>query len=155
MPKNKEKEDEFFIKKRQLNALFDSTYPLDINLWRGQKPDERGNPIFYPILKSFLLSNGNVRDPDIETYDVNGELWVKCTSGGISLFDVLGVPNKKWDYYRLPANAKIPDGLVITRDKLNPRHQSTHYSIRPHWDMPLKKFLMLLDELATQLIKEN
>ena len=30
---NKEqKEDEFFIKKRELGELFDSTFPLDVNL---------------------------------------------------------------------------------------------------------------------------
>ncbi|HVK98214.1 MAG TPA: hypothetical protein VM553_00305 [Dongiaceae bacterium] len=94
MPKNKEKEDEFFIKKRQLNALFDSTYPLNINLWRGQKPDERGNPIFYPILKSFLLSNGNVRDPDIETYEVSGELWVNAPAAAFRFLMCWVYPTK-------------------------------------------------------------
>lgn len=147
-------EDEYFIQKRELGELFDSSYVLDVNLWRGQKPGERGNPICYPILKSFLLSNGRTREPDILTYDVHGELWVKATSGGVSLFDVLGVPVRRWDYYRLEAGTPIPVGLVITRDSFNKRFEATHYSVRPNWDMPLKKFLMLLDELAAKFVKE-
>lgn len=51
-------EDEYFIHKREIGELFDSSHDLDVNLWRGQKTSERGQPITYPILKSFLLSNG-------------------------------------------------------------------------------------------------
>lgn len=152
---NEKKENEYLIEKRELGELFDSDYDLNINLWRGQKPNERGNPLLYPILKTFKLSNGRTRKPDIKTYPKNGELWIDSNSGGVSLFDVLGVPNRKWDYYRLPAGAKIPDGLAITKDQFNQVHQATHYSIKAKWDMPLTRFLMLLDELAAQLVVEN
>lgn len=150
----KENEDQFFIKKRELGELFDSSYSLDVNLWRGQKKQQQGSPVLYPILKSFKLSNGNTRKADIDTYSVDTELWVKCTSGGVSLFDLLGVPVKRWDYYRIPKGVKIPDGLVITKDTFNTNYNSTHYSIRPHWDMPVSKFCMLLDELTKELIFE-
>ena len=149
-----EKEDSYFINKRALGELFDSKFPLNLHLWRGQKPAEKGNPVLYPTLKAFLLSNGKRREPDIDTYEKNGTTWVKATSGGVSLFDALGVPNSKWKYYRLPAGTDIPHGLVITKDSFNPRHNATHYSLRPNWDMPLKKFLMLLDQVATKLVAE-
>lgn len=150
-----EKEDDYFIHKRELGELFDSKFDLNVNLWRGQKPEERGSPALYPILKAFKLSNGRIRKPDIKTYPLNNEVWIDCKSGGISLFDLLGVPNKKWDYYKLPAGIRLPFGLVITKDEFNKLHEATHYSIRANWDMPLTKFLMLLDELAVQLIFER
>ena len=151
----KEKEIDDLIHKRELGELFDSKYALNINLWRGQKAEDKSNPPLYPILKSFKLSNGRVRKKDIRTYTKNGESWIDCKSGGVSLFDVLGVPNKKWEYYKLPAGVRIPFGLVITKDEFNDLHRATHYSIRANWDMPLTKFLMLLDELAAQLIFEK
>ena len=148
-------DDELYLEKKKLGELFDSTYPLEVNLWRGQKPEETGKPILYPILKSFLLSSGKTRDPDILTYSKDGELWIDSRSGGISLFDRLGVPNKSWLYYRLSIRAKIPYGLYIEKNGFNRRHGSFHYSIKAGWDMPLTKFLILLDELALSLTAEN
>lgn len=153
--KNETIEDELYLNKRKIGELFDSSYPVDLNLWRGQKPEEYGQPVLYPILKSFLLSNGKPREPDIKTYPRGGELWIDSKSGGVSLFDKLGVPNSKWLYYRLSSGLKIPHGLHITKDSFNKRHESFHYSIRASWDMPLTKFLMLLDKLAMHLISET
>lgn len=146
-----EKESEFYIQKRKLNALFDYKTPLDTTIYRGQKPLDKGKPLLYPILKAFKLSNGRNRDPDIITYQKNGEDWVDSSKGGISLFDVLGKPVLSWDYYKLDSKTKIPRGLVITRDAEKKDNIPVHYSIRPHWDMPLSKFCFLLDDLATQL----
>ena len=153
--KKKSMDEDLYLEKRKLGELFDSSYDLEINLWRGQKPEETGQPILYPILKSFLLSNGKTRDPDIETYRKNGELWIDSKSGGISLFDRLGVPNKKWLYYRLGVGMKIPHGLYIVKDSFNRHHNSFHYSIKAGWDMPLTKFLILLDKLAVDLFSEE
>lgn len=152
--KKRSMDEDLYLDKRKLGELFDSSYPLDVNLWRGQKPDDAGKPILYPILKSFLLSNGKTRDPDIKTYQKGDEQWIDSKSGGVSLFDKFGVPNKKWLYYRLSAGMEIPHGLYIVKDNYNPRHESHHYSIKAGWDMPLKKFLMLLDELAINLVAE-
>lgn len=105
-------------------------------------------------MKSFLLSNGNTRDPDIQTCQKDGVVWIESRSGGISLFDRLGVPNSKWLYYRLSVGVKIPNGLYIVKDSFNKRHKSFHYSIKAGWDMPLKNFLILLDELSVNLISE-
>ena len=145
-----EKEDEYFIKKRELGELFDSAFDLQINLWRGDNP-HNDHSIFYPILKAYLLSNGKLRKEDIKTFKRNGELWVKCKTGGISLFDRKGVPVKSWEYYLLKAHTKIPHGLVITKDEYKESLEATHYTIRPNWDMPVTKFCRLLDELAKEL----
>ena len=148
-----EKEDSYFVEKRALGELFDSKYDLNVNLFRGKNPNN-DDPILYPILKSFLLSNGRVREEDIKTYRKSGELWVKCKTGGISLFDAVGCPVKSWDYFMLSLNkTKIPRGLVITKDGWHKRFKCYHYTIRPNWDMSVTKFCILLDQLAAQLVK--
>ena len=153
--KKKSMDDDLYLEKRKLGELFDSSYSLEVNLWRGQKPGDTGSPALYPILKSFLLSNGRTRDPDIVTYKQDGVLWIDSKSGGGSLFDRFGVPNKKWIYLKLAIGTNIPHGLYIVKDRFNRRHESYHYSIKAGWDMPLKNFLMLLDELAKSLSLEN
>ena len=146
----KQTESEFLIRKRELGELFDSNYDLDINLFRGINPNNELPPL-YPILKAFKLSNGRPRLPDIKTYMKNGELWVDSTSGGISLFDRIGVPVKSWEFLLLKAGTKLKLGLVITKDDYKERFDATHYTIRPQWDMPVTQFCFLLDDLATAL----
>ena len=153
--KNEEKEDEYFINKRALGELFDSKFPLSVHLWRGQKPEESHSPVLYPLLKSYLLANGNTREPDIDTYSKGGTTWVKANGKGVSLFDVLGVPHSKWNYYKIPAGTPIPHGLVVVKDKFNSKHKATHYSMCPNWDMPLKNYLMLLDKIIPALVSEK
>lgn len=159
---NLEKDGDLFIKKRELGTLFDSKNPLKTPLYRGQHPDRRGDPVLYPILKSFLKSNGQERPADIKTYEKNGEIWVDAKSGGVSLFDMVGLPMKGWDYYRIDVTGNIPIGLVITKDReyraYKPKFgevQPSHYTIHPCWNMPLKQFLMLLDNLTKQFNRVN
>ena len=140
MAKDDKKEDEYFIKKRELGELFDSKFPLTLHLWRGQKPEEGHCPVLYPLLKSYLLSNGRTREPDIDTYQKSDTTWIKANGKGVSLFDVFGVPNIKWNYYKIPAGTAIPAGLVIVKDKFNSKHKASHYSICPNWDMTLKNY---------------
>lgn len=148
-----EKEDKYFVEKRELGELFDSAFDLNVNLFRGRNPN-KDDPVLYPILKSFLLSDGRVRNEDIKTYDKNGEKWVDCKSGGISLFDALGFPVKSWDYFVLSIEkTKIPFGLVITKDDWHKKFKCYHYTIRPNWDMPVTKFCVLLDDLVKCLQK--
>ncbi len=146
-----QEESDFIIKKRELGELFDSNYDLNINLFRGNNSGNNG-PVLYPVLKAFLLSNGRLRKEDIKTYPrKGGELWVDSRSGGISLFDKMGIPVKSWEYYILRIKTKLPLGLVITKDEWNGRFNATHYTIRPQWDMQVKNFCLLLDELTACL----
>ena len=150
--KEEKEEDQYLIEKIELGELFDSKFNLNVNLFRGRNPNNK-DPILYPILKSFLLSDGRLRNEDIKTYRKNGELWVNSKSGGISLFDAKGYPVKSWEYYLLTINTKIPFGLVITKDDFHRKFKCYHYTIRPNWDMPVSKFCMLLDELSECLKK--
>jgi hypothetical protein len=150
------------MQKRQLGMIFDIDTPLKMPLYRGQRPDARGDSILYPILKAFLKSNGQERPADIKTYTKNGVLWVDAESGGVSLFDMVGIPMRGWNYYKIEINGKIPIGLVITKDReyrsYKPKYgemQPSHYTIHPNWDMPLKQFLMLLDNFVTQFNRVN
>ena len=161
MTNNKRKtESEFYIKKRNLGQLFDNNTPLKTDLYRGQKPEDRTSPLLHPILKDYLLSNGKTRYADMVPYSKNGEPWVSSAKGGVSLFDIIGTPVASWDYYKIASGTTLPLGLVIVRDKPNPNLQKNptdpipvHYSIRPHWDMPLKGFLILLDELVSSFTR--
>ena len=143
-------EKELFLDKNEINNIFDSKYDLNINLFRGRNPNN-DDPILYPILKSFLMSNNKVRNADIKTYMKNGVLWINSKSGGVSLFDALGYPVKSWDYYVLPIGTKIPHGLMISRDDYHKKFKCYHYSIRAQWDMTVEKFCHLLDELTKSL----
>jgi hypothetical protein len=108
-----------------------------------------------------FFKSGQERPADIKTYTKNGVLWVDAVSGGVSLFDMFGIPMKSWDYYKIEINGKIPAGLVITKDReyraYKPKLGETppsHYTIHPNWDMPLTQFL-LLDNLVTQFNRVN
>jgi Tse2 ADP-ribosyltransferase toxins len=152
MKNEKQKEDRFFIEKKELGELFDSKFSLNVNLYRGNNPNNNSSAL-YPILKSFLLSDGRIRKADIKTYLKNGVEWINSKYGGVSLFDVKGCPVRSWEYYLLAVGAKIPFGLVITKDDFNENFKCYHYSIRANWDMPVSKFCILLDELSKELKK--
>ena len=61
---------------------------------------------------------------------------------------------KDWVHYLIPAGTSLPEGLAIVEDSYNETYQSTHYTIAPARDMPLSQFKQLLNELATEAIKE-
>jgi len=85
---------------------------------------------------------------DIQIYKKNGIDFVSKDTGGISTFDreKLGFGGYWW---KIPKGTKIPDGLRISRD-FNPKPSThpTHYTIRPLFDMPLSRYIFLLEELA-------
>jgi hypothetical protein len=85
---------------------------------------------------------------DIAIYDHSGTTYVKKDSGGISTLEkpTSGFADHWW---RIPKGTKIPLGLRISRD-YNPKPgiKPTHYSIRPLSDMPLSRYISLLQELA-------
>ena len=41
-----QKESEFYIKKRAILELFDSKYPLAVNLWRGERLPSDGTSFY-------------------------------------------------------------------------------------------------------------
>lgn len=85
---------------------------------------------------------------DIQIYKKNGTDYVSKDTGGISTFDreKQGFGGFWW---KIPKGTKIPPGLRISMD-FNPKPSAspTHYTIRPLFDMPLTRYIYLLEELA-------
>jgi hypothetical protein len=73
---------------------------------------------------------------------------VTANGNGFSAFDhltdVMKKPGKK--IWRIKRGSSLPLGLVLVEDK-RPGHKG-HYMIAPHQNMPLKKYLGLLEELG-------
>ena len=46
---------------------------------------------------------------------------------------------------------KLPNGLVLVKDKYNKALGATHYTIAPKYDMPVEVFRSLLNQLAARL----
>ena len=127
-----------------------------VNLWRARRLRPAGT-VFGLVETDMVLSNGQVRPPDITIETRNGAKWVLCRPSprGLSTFDAPNVfKGTSWEYYRIPKGTQLPHGLAIVKDKFNPRLSATHYTIAPAHDMPLDQFKGLLDQLALLLIRE-
>lgn len=81
---------------------------------------------------------------------------VVANGNGFSAFDhltrIMRKPGKK--VWRINKGAMIPDGLKLVKDQ-RPGHEG-HYMIAPASNMPLKKYLGLLEELGldrTRVVK--
>ncbi|BFM09576.1 hypothetical protein [Halioxenophilus aromaticivorans] len=85
---------------------------------------------------------------DIQIYKKNGTDYVSKDTGGISTFD-REKPGFGGFWWKIPKGTAVPPGLRISMD-FNPKPSSmpTHYTIRPLFDMPLTKYISLLEELA-------
>ena len=142
------------IEKDKLDRYFDGKTPVD--LWRAlNKKSAQG--VFDFIEQGYVLSNGRPRPADIKIEDIQGVKWVRVKDRprGLSTFDKAGLPKgKHWEYYKIPKNTVLPEGLAVVKDEYNSRFEATHYTLAPAYDMPLDQFKAKLQELATLLIKE-
>jgi hypothetical protein len=89
---------------------------------------------------------------DVKIYTKNGVEYVEAASGGISMFNLpsLSFGNRWW---KLTKGTKIPNGLRISRDAgINKATGQIHYTIRPLYDMPLRIFIALLEQLAAHAV---
>ncbi|WP_215395984.1 hypothetical protein [Rheinheimera oceanensis] len=85
---------------------------------------------------------------DIQIYTKNGVDYVSKDTGGISTFD-REKPGFGTFWWKIPRGTKLPSGLRVSMD-FNPKPSAhpTHYTIRPLYDMPLRQYISLLEELA-------
>jgi hypothetical protein len=86
----------------------------------------------------------SVRARDVDTIEINGITVVKANGKGISVFDQAGInesPMSGW-VWRFPPNTQPPLGLKLVQDKPH------HFCIAPTQNMPLGKYIGLLEELA-------
>lgn len=86
----------------------------------------------------------HVRPRDVDTILINGITIIKANGKGISVFDKVGINNSPmtgW-VWRFASNTQPPFGLKLVQDKPH------HFCIAPTQNMPLGKYIGLLEELA-------
>ncbi|GAB2196849.1 Tse2 family ADP-ribosyltransferase toxin [Sessilibacter sp. MAH4] len=79
---------------------------------------------------------------------INGVDIVIANGNGFSAFNYItpSMKRPKKKIWKIRKGASIPQGLKLVRD-LRPGHDG-HYMIAPERNMPLKKYLGLLEELG-------
>lgn len=111
-------------------------FPEDLDLFRvGNSTHPRWN---------------NVRLDEVETYEVNGVLMVRANNLGVSVYTEdrvkkSGLSGWAW---RIKRGAVLPPTLKIWSD------EDGHGLICPTVDMPLSKYVSLLEELVVHSVKE-
>jgi len=139
--------EDVLIEAGEIDKFFGDKAP--VNLWRARNLSKKGTGLF-DLVEEEQIRNGNVRPPDVTIE--NGIVLVKNRPRGVSTFDKPDVfPRGKWEYYKIPRDMKLPDGLVIVKDKYNKQLGATHYTIAPKHDMPIELFRSLLNQLAIQI----
>ena len=86
----------------------------------------------------------NVRARDVDIVQINGIAIIKANGKGISVFDKVGInesPMSGWGW-RFAPNTQPPIGLKLVQDKPH------HFCIAPTQNMPISKYIGLLEELA-------
>ena len=76
--------------------------------------------------------------------EINGIAIIKANGKGISVFDKVGInesPMSGW-VWRFAPNTQPPIGLKLVQDKPH------HFCIAPTQNMPISKYIGLLEELA-------
>lgn len=90
---------------------------------------------------------------DVLIQKINGIDVVIANGNGFSAFNYLTPIMKRpgKTIWRIKKNAQIPQGLKLVKD-LRPGHEG-HFMIAPEKQMPLKKYLGLLEELGMDRIR--
>lgn len=81
----------------------------------------------------------------------NGIRMVIANGNGFSAFSVITPLMKKpgKHIWKLKKGARLPNGIKVVKD-LRPNHEK-HYMLAPESNMPYKKYLGLLEELASDV----
>ncbi len=145
-----------YERKNLLYRYFDDVVPRD--LFRGQQHSEAklGLPVIYPN-PGFTKADGSVRPPDVLIVERDGMKFVlgcRTTRGkhrGVSMFDRINPALRRFNWYKLSANVKIPEPLAITQED-DAQDIPNHFTIAPKDDMPLELFQVWLNVLCAQLI---
>lgn len=109
-----------------------------------------------------LFRSGNATSPnfsqnralkDISVYEKSGILYVRANGNGFSTFDHIttGMKRQGKNVWKIRKGANIPQGLKIVHDRTPTKNG--HFMIAPDKDMPLMKYLGLLQELGSDITK--
>lgn len=90
---------------------------------------------------------------DVLIVKINGVDVVMANGNGFSAFNYLTSIMKRpgKSIWRIKKHAKMPQGLMLVKD-LRPGHEG-HFMIAPEKQMPLKKYLGLLEELGMDRVR--
>jgi len=109
-----------------------------------------------------LFRSGNSSSPnfsqnralkDVITYEKSGVVYVRANGNGFSTFDHLtsGMKRQSKNVWKIKKGATIPTGLKIVHDRTPTK--KGHYMISPDKEMPLMKYLGLLQELGSDMTR--
>lgn len=109
-----------------------------------------------------LYRSGNASSPnfsqnralkDVSVYDKNGIPHVRANGNGFSTFDHItsGMKRQGKNVWKIKKGIPIPQGLKIVHDRTP--NKKGHFMIAPERDMPLMKYLGLLQELGSDMTK--
>ncbi|WP_166840335.1 hypothetical protein [Rheinheimera pleomorphica] len=90
---------------------------------------------------------------DIVTYERAGIAYVKANGNGFSTFDHIttGMKRQGKNVWMIKKGIPIPAGLKIVHDRTPTK--TGHFMIAPETDMPLMKYIGLLQELGGDMSK--
>lgn len=109
-----------------------------------------------------LFRSGNASSPnfsqnralkDVTTYNKFGIVYVRANGNGFSTFDHLttGMKRQGKNVWKIKKGVVIPAELKIVHDRTPTK--KGHFMIVPDKDMPLMKYLGLLQELGSDMTK--
>jgi hypothetical protein len=109
-----------------------------------------------------LYRSGNASSPnfsqnralkDVPIYDKNGIPHVRAIGNGFSTFDHItsGMKRQGKNVWKIKKGIVVPQGLKIVHDRTP--NKKGHFMIAPEKDMPLMKYLGLLQELGSDVTK--
>jgi len=146
---------DILIARNRLEDYFDGAVPT--NLWRAFNTSKKGGHPMDLLEEGYYRSDGNFRRADVTITPVNGEPWVlvKHYPGGLSTFDKSKTFKRgSWEYFKIPAGTRLPEGLAVVKDEYNKVYGATHYTLAPARDMKLSEFKLLLKILFNEMKKD-
>ena len=106
--------EDVLLEAGDIDKFFGITAP--INLWRARNLSKKGVGMF-DLVEEDEIRNGNIRPADVTIED--GIVKVRDRPRGISTFDKPNIfPRGRWEYYKIPKGAKLPNGLVIVQRQI-------------------------------------
>lgn len=141
---------QIYAAKGQLDRLYDTCLPTGLWCLHTNEEIQKLRHALYPVLRPFVASSGRTRSADIEVYSNEGIPYVRCGTGGVSLFDEIVDLGKPGVYLYAQREVKIPAGLVVSKNGYRKSWKATHYTIHPEYDMPVWQFLHLSKQFTCE-----
>ncbi len=110
-----------------------------------------------PLFRSSNASSPNFSQnrtlKNISVYDRRGVVYVRANGNGFSTFDHIttGMKRQGKNIWKIKKGVPIPIDLKIVHDRTPTK--KGHFMIAPDKNMPLMKYLGLLQELGTDMTK--